>query len=159
MEEKRELNEYELNKQDTSRASSNAYWWDPDETKEVKIHNMRRFLSNKNLAGKPIKRHFYYDEMFILMTCYEAEKDIDLLLVEITNGGSNLNRIEHVIFKNSPLMRSPEELALFASKCRQQYVDEQQRIKDAIAQIYEDREAGRGEGSRGGEKEFVTPFL
>ena len=158
MKENRELNEFELNKQDISRASSNAYWHCSDETKETKIHNMRRFLSNKNLAGQIIDRHHFYDEMYILMTFFEAgvELNIDLLLVEITNGGSNLNRIEHVIFKNSPLMRDCGELVAHAKHCRKQHLDEQQRIKDEIEQIYHDQESGRGSSGGG---EFITPFL
>jgi len=161
MEENRELNEYELNPQDTSRATSNAYWWDSydssAEAKEVKFHNMRRFLSNKNLAGQTIKRHYFYDEIFVLAECLD-ETNIDLMLIEICNGGDNLHQIAHVIYKNSPLMRHHDDLVVYARKCQKLYREEQQKIKDEIEQIYEDRESGRG-GSSGGENEFITPFL
>jgi len=160
----RELNQYELNP-----PKINIRWsflTQKDEgNKDIKLYWLHRFLSNKNMGNITIPEHdrfmsnLYYDEFFVLAECYDVEPDIDLMLIEICNGGDHLHKLADWIFKHSPLMRSHKDLVVHSKKFRDQHLAEQKRIKEQIDQIHEDQESGRG--SRGGEKEkdFVTPYL
>jgi len=155
----REKTEYELHPEPVNIAM-NFLYYPENESREAMLYHMKRYLTNMDLSNQPLREsHYYLDEIFVLAECWENEPDIDLMLVEINNGGDHLHKIADVIFRHSPLLRSHKELVIHARKFQAIYKKEQQRIKDEIERIYEDQEAGRGGSRGGGESEFITPFL
>ena len=163
MEKERELNQYELNPVKVDCRMNFLPRCDQQNV-ESKLYYLHRFLSNQNIVGQVIPerdrfmQNIYYDEFYILAECWDVGKiDIDLMLIELCNGGDSLHKLADWIFRMSPLMRPHSELVAHSKKFRDAHLSEQKRLKDQLEEIQNDREAGRG--SRGGEKDFIVPFL